>query len=45
MSGPPLIHGTGVWLGLMAPHLYGSTAVLPSSRSFDPDDILTDDRA
>jgi acyl-CoA synthetase (AMP-forming)/AMP-acid ligase II len=40
MSGPPLMHGTGVWLGLMAPHLYGATAVLPSARSFDPDDIL-----
>ncbi|NQY55105.1 MAG: AMP-binding protein [Ilumatobacteraceae bacterium] len=40
MSGPPLMHGTGVWLGLMAPHLYGATAVLSTSRSFDPDDVL-----
>jgi acyl-CoA synthetase (AMP-forming)/AMP-acid ligase II len=40
MSGPPLMHGTGVWLGLMAPHLYGATAVLSSSRSFDADDVV-----
>ena len=40
MSGPPLMHGTGVWLGLMAPHLYGATAVLSTSRSFDADDIV-----
>jgi len=40
MSGPPLMHGTGVWLGLMAPHLYGATAVLSDHRSFDADDVL-----
>ena len=34
------MHGTGVWLGLMAPHLYGATAVLSTSRSFDADDIV-----
>ena len=28
MSGPPLMHGTGCWLGMMVPHLFGGTAVL-----------------
>jgi fatty-acyl-CoA synthase len=41
MSGPPLMHGTGCWLGQMAPQLFGATAVLSASRSFDADDILT----
>lgn len=40
MSGPPLMHGTGCWLGQMAPHLFGATAVLSASRNFDADDIL-----
>lgn len=40
MSGPPLMHGTGCWLGQMAPHLFGATAVLSGSRSFDADDLL-----
>jgi 3-oxocholest-4-en-26-oate---CoA ligase len=40
MSGPPLMHGTGAWVGLMAPHLFGATAVLSASRSFDVNDIL-----
>ncbi len=40
MSGPPLMHGTGCWLGQMAPHLFGATAVLSAERSFDADDIL-----
>lgn len=35
MSGPPLMHGTGCWLGMMAPHLFGGTAVLAEGRSFD----------
>jgi len=41
MSGPPLMHGTGVWIGLMAPHLFGGTSVLSAQRSFDADDIVT----
>ncbi|GIS01853.1 MAG: hypothetical protein CM15mP103_04040 [Gammaproteobacteria bacterium] len=27
MSGPPLMHGTGCWLGLMFPHMLGGTSV------------------
>ncbi|MEM9608547.1 MAG: acyl-CoA synthetase [Actinomycetota bacterium] len=36
MSGPPLMHGTGCWLGMMVPHTLGGTAVLLESRSLDP---------
>jgi fatty-acyl-CoA synthase len=36
MSGPPLMHGTGCWLGLMVPHMLGGTAVLLEKRSLDP---------
>src|SRR5690606_28312763 len=36
MSAPPLMHGTGCWLGMMTPHLLGGTAVLLQSRRFDP---------
>ena len=39
MSGPPLMHGTGCWLGMMVPHVFGGTAVLASSRGFDPHDV------
>jgi fatty-acyl-CoA synthase len=39
MSGPPLMHGTGCWLGMMVPHLFGGTAVLAASRAFDPDSV------
>jgi fatty-acyl-CoA synthase len=35
MSGPPLMHGTGCWLGMMIPHLFGGTAVLLAGRGFD----------
>ncbi len=36
MSAPPLMHGTGCWLGMMTPHLMGGTAVLLEGRRFDP---------
>jgi 3-oxocholest-4-en-26-oate---CoA ligase len=36
MSSPPLMHGTGCWLGMMTPHLLGGTAVLLEGRRFDP---------
>lgn len=36
MSGPPLMHGTGCWLGMMVPHMLGGTAVLLESKSLDP---------
>jgi fatty-acyl-CoA synthase len=39
MSGPPLMHGTGCWLGMMIPHLFGGTAVLLAHRSFDPIEV------
>jgi 3-oxocholest-4-en-26-oate---CoA ligase len=40
MSAPPLMHGTGCSLGLMAPHLLGGTAVLLEGRSLDPVEIF-----
>jgi fatty-acyl-CoA synthase len=36
MSGPPLMHGTGCWLGMMVPHMLGGTAVLLEKRGLDP---------
>jgi len=36
MSGPPLMHGTGCWLGMMVPQILGGTAVLLEQRSLDP---------
>ncbi len=36
MSGPPLMHGTGCWLGMMVPHLLGGTAALLEKRGLDP---------
>jgi len=35
MSGPPLMHGTGCWLGMMVPHLLGGTAALLEKRGLD----------
>lgn len=39
MSGPPLMHGTGCWFGLMVPHLFGGTACLLEHRSLDPVEV------
>ena len=39
MSAPPLMHGTGCWLGLMAPQMMGGTAVLLESRGLDADEL------
>jgi fatty-acyl-CoA synthase len=39
MSGPPLMHGTGCWLGMMVPHLFGGTAVLQEGRGLDADRV------
>jgi acyl-CoA synthetase (AMP-forming)/AMP-acid ligase II len=36
MSGPPLMHGTGCWLGMMVPHMLGGTAALLARRGLDP---------
>ena len=33
----PLMHGTGMWLGAMAPMLVGGTAVMTSRLGLDPD--------
>ena len=35
----PLMHGTGVWLGALLPHLMGGTVVVLERRSFDPDEL------
>ena len=39
MSGPPLMHGTGCWLGMMVPHLFGGTAVLQEGRGLDAAEV------
>jgi 3-oxocholest-4-en-26-oate---CoA ligase len=39
MSGPPLMHGTGCWLGMMTPHMFGGTAVLLRHRGLDPVEV------
>ncbi len=36
----PLMHGTGIWLGLMLPHLLGGTVALLAGRSFDAHEFL-----
>ena len=36
----PLMHGTGIWLGAMLPHLTGGCSVLLQSRSLDTDEII-----
>jgi acyl-CoA synthetase (AMP-forming)/AMP-acid ligase II len=38
--GPPLMHGTGVWLGAMMPHLTGGCVVLLNGRGLDPAEIV-----
>jgi fatty-acyl-CoA synthase len=35
----PQMHGTGMWLGTMAPLLLGGTVVTLTSRSFDADEL------
>jgi acyl-CoA synthetase (AMP-forming)/AMP-acid ligase II len=40
MSAPPLMHGTGCWLGLMTPHLLGGTAALLEGRGLDAVELL-----
>jgi len=35
MSAPPLMHGTGCWLGMMAPHMMGGTTVLLENRGLN----------
>jgi fatty-acyl-CoA synthase len=40
LSCAPLMHGTGVWLGAMAPQLSGAAVVTLESRSLDPEEVL-----
>ncbi|MEO1063690.1 MAG: acyl-CoA synthetase [Actinomycetota bacterium] len=35
----PLMHGTGIWIGVMSPHLLGGTTVLLENRSLDSDEL------
>lgn len=37
----PLMHGTGVWLGALLPHLMAGKVVLLESRSFDAHEMFT----
>jgi acyl-CoA synthetase (AMP-forming)/AMP-acid ligase II len=32
---PPLMHGAGMWLGAITPHLFGAPVVLAEGRGFD----------
>ncbi len=36
----PLMHGTGVWIGAMMPHLGGASVVTLTKRSFDAAELL-----
>jgi len=39
MSGPPLMHGTGCWLGMMVPHMLGGTAALLVKHGLDAEEL------
>jgi 3-oxocholest-4-en-26-oate---CoA ligase len=41
VTGAPLMHGTGLWLGAMMHHLGGAHVVTLASRSLDADELLT----
>ena len=36
----PLMHGTGMWVGVFIPHSLGGEVVLADNRTFDPDMLL-----
>ncbi len=36
----PLMHGTGMWVGVVIPHSLGGTAILFDNKKFDPDNLL-----
>ncbi len=36
----PLMHGTGMWVGVMPAHLTGGTVVLLEGRSFNADELI-----
>ncbi|MDB4076734.1 AMP-binding protein [bacterium] len=37
----PLMHGTGMWVGVVIPHFLGGTAILFDNKRFDADAFLT----
>jgi fatty-acyl-CoA synthase len=41
VTGAPLMHGTGLWLGALMHHLGGGHVVTLTSRSLDADELLT----
>ncbi|NNE11747.1 MAG: AMP-binding protein, partial [Ilumatobacter sp.] len=41
ITGAPLMHGTGLWLGAFIHHLAGGHVVTLTSRSLDADEMLT----
>ena len=41
ITGAPLMHGTGLWLGAMMHHLAGGHVITLTSRSLDADELLT----
>ena len=36
----PLMHGTGMWVGVVIPHTLGGTAILFDNKKFDADGLL-----
>ncbi len=41
ITGAPLMHGTGLWLGALMHHLAGGHVITLTSRSLDADELLT----
>ena len=41
ITGAPLMHGTGLWLGAMMHHLAGGHVITLTNRSLDADELLT----
>jgi fatty-acyl-CoA synthase len=40
LPGCPLMHGTGIWIGAMMPHIGGAHVITMKSRSFDAVEML-----
>ena len=40
VTGAPLMHGTGLWMGALLPHTGGGHVVTLTSRAFDPHELL-----
>jgi fatty-acyl-CoA synthase len=41
ITGAPLMHGTGLWIGALLHHLVGGHVITLTSRSLDADELLT----